>query len=302
MPTDKLIPRELILEPPLPMRAQMDDQKLLELADSIKEVGILNPVLVRPVSLDTETGTFIPYVHDDNPPVTIETRYVIIAGHRRFIASGLAHLEMLPCRVYEDNEQEDVALMVAENLCREDTTAAEEGVWIMQLVEVNGWSLDQLCQKFKRSENWINERVTLVQSDSRVVEAVAKRLITFSVAKALLKCKDDDQRFYLMQRAITYGANTREVTAWVTNWDKERPVTVDPNGQPQLIQVQVTPPPEPEPCLWCLRPDDEQQIVLVRMHHYHIRDLMDWLIRTGHHELRPDKPQDSGDSAQSAAT
>src|SRR5260370_14418325 len=85
---------------------------------------------------------------------------------------------------------------------RDDVTAAEQGYWILTLVDKKHYSMPQLMQRFRRSEAWINERVDLVQTDAEISAAVAERRISFSVAKQLLRVKEKDHRDYYLQEAV----------------------------------------------------------------------------------------------------
>lgn len=283
MPEHKILPRSLLLEPPLPLRAAMDQAKLDELIASIKTLGILEPLLVTPRLVDADTYTqvvakVLPNI-DDSPRQV----YEIIDGHRRYIAAGVCGLTEVPCIIFDNVEETKLQIMVDATMVREDVTAAEEGLLYLQLCELHGWSIDQLCKRFSRSAGYINDRVYLVRGDPKVAEAVARREISFGVARILLKCKDAPHRAYLLDMARTHGCNTRTVELWVTQWKQNE--AIQNNGgapaPPQPMPVFEAPP--PPRCLWCTHEDNPEDMVPVMLHRWHVRDLTEWLLRTGIH-------------------
>src|SRR5216684_695620 len=115
---------DLLLEPPLTARMSMDEEKLHELEESIKRLGVLQDLAVVPSN----------------------GKYEIVFGHRRFIAARLAGLVKVPCKVYENADDAKYEMMLAENGFREEVTAAEEGAFFLDLAEKHGWSEPQICQ------------------------------------------------------------------------------------------------------------------------------------------------------------
>ena len=283
MPQSKLIKRELLLEPPDPMRASMDEPALIELAHSLKDVGQLMPLLVTPAGWRTPDGAITHVCPDDGDQLRYTELFEIIDGHRRYLASAITGITELQCTVFENVEEAKFAMMVHANLMREDVTPAEEGIQYLTLAEKHGWGIEQLCRTFKRSEHYIHDRVALVQGDAKITQAVGERKINFGVAKVLLRCKDEAHRHYLLNMALTHGATVRTAEAWLASWNAQ----VDAAGGAMAPPVAVpsgpwTPPPPPE-CLWCLDNDDTQNMVQVWIHRYHLKELLRWLESAGVH-------------------
>ena len=160
-----MIPLAQIAEPPAPMRASMDEQKLNDLAGDIRLRGILLNLLVVPAG----------------------DGYEIIDGHRRFLAARMVGLAEAPCMVHERNEALNAGAMLVANILREDVTAAEEGWYFLELVERHHWTEEALCQTLGRSADYIAERIALVRKDPEVAGANAERKIEYSVARELLR-------------------------------------------------------------------------------------------------------------------
>src|SRR5713101_1800778 len=136
---------DLLLEPPLTLRMTMDDEKLHDLAESIKLYGVLQNLVVVPASdLPAEFAGALLVTESTVSPLDA-VRYEIVAGHRRYLAARLAGLVTVPCKIYEKLEDGKYAVMLAENGFREEVTAAEEGVFFLELAEKQGRSEPQLC-------------------------------------------------------------------------------------------------------------------------------------------------------------
>lgn len=302
MPESKTIPRELLLEPPVPMRAQMDEQALNELAASMGLLGVLFPLLVIPRNvIRTEAGE---YVECDDPAKVPTGRqcYEIVDGHRRYLAAGIARIDELPCRVFENADDAKFAMMAHANIMREDVTPAEEGLQFLQLAEKCGWGIEQLMQTFKCSENYINDRVALVQGDPEVCRAVATRQIVFGVAKALLKCKEDAHRRYLLQLCITHGANVRTAETYVQQWKQQAAM----QGDGEQVHITVAPampftPPE-ELCLWCCKGTYPEHFERVVIHRWHLDDLLSLLKQVGIHATLDASTEAAQETAQPATS
>ncbi len=248
MPDYRKIPIELIDPPELPSRTVMDQAELDDLAESVKTKGVLEPILV----------------------VETNGRFNVCAGHRRYLAAKMAYLVELPCMVYKPGEIDPEMATLEENLCREEVTAAEQGWWILELVERRSYSMPDLCRKFRRSEHWINERVELVRADARIAEAVAKREISFSVARELVHCKDEKHRHYLLGQAITHGLNVRTVKFMVDQHDRDQRAGLGVQAQPAGTSPAVPAPEMLSPhCVFCGLRDAAQNMVQVMVHFYH---------------------------------
>jgi len=251
MSTLKIVKRTELVEPPLPIRAAMDDVKLQELADSIRRRGIILPLRVR----------------------VVDGRYEIVDGHRRYTAGCMIGLSEFPVSVTDAGDGDCFGEMLDANVCREDITAAEEGIQFLQCAERYGWGIEDLKHYFAKSEDYINKRVRLIEKFPDVVPFVADRKITFGQAQQIMRCSDPSQRQYLLDQAATHGANVRTLTYMVDQWQTSVLVQQGkPAAHTPEHSVSVVPVEQPE-CEFCHRSDDQYNMTTVHVHTYHKRDL-----------------------------
>jgi ParB family transcriptional regulator, chromosome partitioning protein len=262
VPETREINVNLLLEPPLTERSTMDDEKLHELAESIKVHGVLQNLVVVPSN----------------------GKYEIVAGHRRYLAARLAGLEHVPCKIYEDLEDGKYAVMMAENGFREEVTAADEGMFFLDLAEKKGWSEPQLCKYFHRSAEYINERCKLVTKYPEVMKSVRAREMNFSQAKAIMRCKLPKWQPWLIEQAVTHGATARSLNQYVDQFHHNDLSTGGPVPNHSSEQHPLLLEPEKQRCVWCQRNDDQVNITELKIHSYHVRDLTEFLKATG---IRP---------------
>lgn len=198
-PRFEKIPRAKLLEPSRPMRETFDDEKLIELADSIRRVGIVQSLAV--------------IVEGD--------QYRIAAGHRRYVASGIAGLAELPCMVWPAGTPIGEAIKNAENGPREDVNPAEEATYLEGLLrEECGGDVDQLCSLTGLKRDYVEKRLLLLGGDPKVLEELRAKRISFSVAQELNKFDDDKARLMHLQMAVGGGASARLVQQWRAEYER----------------------------------------------------------------------------------
>lgn len=248
MPESRDITIDFLAEPPAPVRATMDTVKLEELAASIRRMGLLQPIVVVPLRAESAPGVGDANAPDGAAPTPGTARYEIVAGHRRFLAARMAGLRAVPCRVYESDEIAKEAVMLHENTCREDLSAAEEGWLFCEIAEREGITEMELCRLTGHDPGYIYPRMDLVRKDEEVAKANAQREINFAVAKAINKCEDQAHRRYLLQLAVQSGATARVVTGWVQQYNAQ---ASEPQPPQQEGGAVIAPPPPPENVLKC---------------------------------------------------
>lgn len=179
-------------EPSLPIRIAMDDARMEDLCDSMAKSGLLQPIGVKPVN----------------------GRYEIEFGHRRFLAATRLRWATIPALIFQPAELQSGAAMLAENICREDITAAEEALLFAQAQEKFSLDEDGLVEMFRRSSDYIADRLRLLRDDPEVFKALHERKINFSVARELNKVPDEQTRRYYLDAAVRGGVNARTVMGW----------------------------------------------------------------------------------------
>ncbi|MGH2456533.1 MAG: ParB/RepB/Spo0J family partition protein [Candidatus Limnocylindria bacterium] len=171
------IPVERILPNPAQPRLSYEEDSLGELADSIREHGVLQPILVRPVG----------------------SQYELIAGERRWRASRLAKRETIPAIVADFDEQTALEVSIIENLQREDVSPLEEAAMFRKMTDL-GYSVRQLAQKIGKDKGYVENRMRLAEAPPEIRELVSVRKDTISHAYELMKIGDERTRRRLAKR------------------------------------------------------------------------------------------------------
>lgn len=285
MPTPKIVPRAMLLEPPEPLRCAMEDDELQELVDSIKRLGILEPLLVMPRYQNCQ-GEF----QAERDPGMGElnakpSKYEIVDGHRRYIASGRAGLEEIPVMIFEDSEDAKHAIMLDATQCHVKATPFEEGVQFLELAEKHRWSMTDLMHRFHRSEDYINDRVDAVRKDARVAAALRDRAITLGQAKEILKQKSEPERLYLLEQAAVHGATIRSLTVMRQHQDADARIAqgiLAPHTPPAAVPPVAV---EKPVCVWCHKGDDPENLRTIQVHWYHREVTISVVDKVAEHNL-----------------
>ena len=169
-----------ILPNPAQPRLSYDEESLTELADSIREHGVLQPILVRPVG----------------------GQYELIAGERRWRASRMAERDVIPAIVVEFDEATALEVSIIENLQREDVTPLEEASMFRKMTERFGYSVRQLAQKVGKDKGYVENRLRLTDAPPDIRELLSLRKDTISHAYELMKIGDERQRRRLEKRIL----------------------------------------------------------------------------------------------------
>ncbi len=167
------IPIEGIDPNPEQPRLAFDEDTLNELAASIREHGVLQPVLVRPLG---------------------NNRYQLVAGERRWRASKLAGLETIPALVEELDDDTALEISIIENLQREDLSPLDEAAMYDRMIREHGYSIRRLAQKLGKDKGYLENRLRLADAPDEVRELVSVRKDTLSHAYELLKVDDPKKR------------------------------------------------------------------------------------------------------------
>ncbi len=171
------VPVGKILPNPAQPRHSYEEDSLTELADSIREHGVLQPILVRPVG----------------------SQYELIAGERRWRASRLAQRDTIPAIVAEFDDQTALEVSIIENLQREDVSPLEEAAMFRKMTDL-GYSVRQLAQKIGKDKGYVENRMRLADAPPEVRELVSVRKDTISHAYELMKVGDERTRRRLARK------------------------------------------------------------------------------------------------------
>jgi ParB family chromosome partitioning protein len=173
VPVDRIEPN------PDQPRMTFDEEGIQELAASITEHGVLQPILVRPL--------------DDN-------RYQLIAGERRWRAARIAGRRDIPAMIEEIDDETALEIAIIENLQREDLSPLDEAIMYEQMTSERGYSLRKLAQKLGKDKGYIENRLRLADAPSEIKQLVSLRKDTLSHAYELLKVDDPRKRRKLAEQ------------------------------------------------------------------------------------------------------
>jgi ParB family chromosome partitioning protein len=191
-PELRRIPVELIAANPQQPRRQFDEESLVALADSLRERGVIQPVLVRPRAGGT---------------------YELIAGERRWRAAQLAGLEVIPAIVqpYEDRESLELALI--ENMAREDLNPVEEARACSLLVDELGLTREDVGRRVGRSRVAVSNLMRILDLPDEILDELIEGRLTEGHGRALLMAPDHADRRRLGRAAVAEGWTVRETEA-----------------------------------------------------------------------------------------
>ena len=184
-------------------RRQFDDDSLQELADSVKQYGILQPLIVKK--------------HDKF--------YEIIAGERRWRAAKLAGLKEVPVLIRDYAENEIVEIALIENIQREDLNPIEEALAYKRLMEEFSLKQDQVAAKVSKSRAAITNSLRLLKLDQRVQNLLSEEMITTGHARALLAIEDPDQQYETAMKVFDEKLSVREIEKLVKQMSKKKKET-----------------------------------------------------------------------------
>ncbi len=209
------LPVGSIVPNPRQPRTVFDEEALAELANSIREIGVLQPVVVRRTGTDTAG----------------EAQYELIMGERRLRASQDAGLERIPAIVRETDDADLLRDALLENLHRSQLNALEEAAAYQQLLDDFACTHEELAQRIHRSRPQISNTLRLLKLPPLVQRRVAAGVLSAGHARALLGLPDAAAMERLAQRIVAEGLSVRATEEIVTlGGDAEKPVIRRPRA------------------------------------------------------------------------
>jgi len=171
------------------VRKNFDKEALEELAESIKEYGLIQPIVV------TKKDNY----------------YSIVAGERRWRASKIAGLKEIPAIIREDDEKVNAEISLIENMQREDLNPIEKATGIKTLMDNYGMSQDEIAKKLGKARSTIINWTRVLNLDPRVLEMVKEGKISEGHCKALLAITDPDKQYIAAKHMLERGSTVREI-------------------------------------------------------------------------------------------
>lgn len=175
-------------------RKEFDEDALSELSKSIEQNGVIQPILVRPVTGGT---------------------YQIVAGERRWRAARMAGLTEVPVVIREMSDEEAAVFALIENLQREDLNPIEEAIGIRSLIDEFGMTQDEAADRVGKSRVAVTNTLRLLKLPENILSMVAKGKITAGHARALISLEDEGRMLKIANAVIDNNLTVREVEKMV---------------------------------------------------------------------------------------
>ncbi len=193
---------------PYQPRRTFDTETLNELAKSIEEYGVVQPVIVK----KSIKG------------------YELIAGERRTKAAKIAGLKVIPAIIKDFDDQQMMEIALIENIQREDLNPMDEAVSISNIIKLRGYTQDEFANKFGKSRTYVTNILGLLKLPEDVKKMVEKRTLSMSHARVLSKIDDEEKVVRLAKQVITDELSVRELEKITQDDKKEIEVVKNKSG------------------------------------------------------------------------
>ncbi len=196
----ELIKMDLIDRPAKISRELIDPERVRELAESIRENGLLQPVLLRPVN----------------------GRFEIVAGDRRYLAHKVLNLKEIKAIVREVDDHDTVVLRGIENLQRENLTPSEEAGVYLLMKEEGGLSAGAIAKKTGKSINTVSRYLHFARCPEEVRRSVDRKEISLTCLETLQEIDDPETFMYFFKMAASNGITDKVARLWVDDYAKTK--------------------------------------------------------------------------------
>lgn len=200
------IPLQSIRPNPHQPRHLFDEDGLQELAASIAQIGVLQPILVRPA----------------------DNGYELIAGERRWRAAGIAALEVIPAIVRTTDDMSSMEQALVENLHRADLTPLEEAAAYHQLIEDFDFTHEQVAERVGKSRSAISNALRLMALPTEIQQYLGDGRLTARHARSLLSIDDAETQLRYAREAVSNELTVRELEALISGQSSQQSVTQPP--------------------------------------------------------------------------
>ena len=186
-----------IVTNPYQPRKVFDEEALNELASSIKEYGVVQPIIVK----KTVSG------------------YELVAGERRTKAAKIAGLKEIPAIVKDFNDQEMMEIALIENIQREDLNPIEEAESFNNIIKLRGYTQEEFATKFGKSRSYVTNILGLLTLPDEVKKMVSNKELSMGHARSLSKIDDEEKVISIAKRIVKEGLSVRQTEDLLKNSD-----------------------------------------------------------------------------------
>lgn len=201
--------REKIKLPKQMMRQMISEKDMEDLVRSIKEVGLINPIIVRKMGDD----------------------YELVAGLRRLMAVDMLKMEKVYVRVIRAGDEKAERIKMDENKEREDINPVDEGIYFFEMMGRFSWNQKQLAERFRVSESYVSQRVGSMGWPDRLKQVVVDGKLIFSVAREFAQIKDLGEMERVIDQAISSGVSPAVAARWRQEINRELLIAGGLTGQ-----------------------------------------------------------------------
>lgn len=198
---------------PFQPRTQFEKDALIELSESIKELGIIQPVTVRKLGYG---------------------KYQLISGERRFRASQIAGLKEIPAFIRIANDQEMLEMALVENIQRQDLDALEVAFSYQKLIEECNLTQEKLSDRVGKKRSTVANYLRLLKLPAEIQLAIRTREISMGHARALINIEDEKKQLAIARRVIKEGLSVRQVEDIVKDKKEEKALKTSKGNKPDL--------------------------------------------------------------------
>lgn len=207
------IPVSQIDPNPFQPREDFDPEALIELAASIKEQGIIQPITVRKMGYD---------------------KYQLISGERRLKASKLAGIDDIPCYIRIANDQQMLEMALVENIQRESLNALEIAISYQRLMDECDLTQDELSKRVGKNRTTVSNYIRLLKLPAEIQVAIRDSKITMGHARALINIDDEQTQIAILRNIMLKDLSVREVEEIGRNLNKQ------PSAKKETIPVKLS--------------------------------------------------------------
>ena len=186
---------------PFQPRSKFDEEKIQELASSIKELGIIQPITVRELE---------------------EGKYQLITGERRLRAASIAGLKRIPAFVRSADDQDMLELALVENIQREDLDAIEVSISYQRLIEECKLTQENLSERVGKKRSTITNYLRLLKLPAEIQLGITEKKISMGHARTLVNIEDSDDQINIFYRIIAEDLSVRKVESLVRKMNRDK--------------------------------------------------------------------------------
>ena len=235
----KDIPLDQINDPKFQPRDKLEVAGIEALANSIRELGLINPILVQKV----------------------DTGYRLIAGTRRYHAFQMLGRETITAKIMEGEDREFTLLQFSENFHRQDLNPIQTAKMIQFLLEEMKLTTIEIAQLTNKSRDWVSRNLSLLEMPQYLIEAVETGVINPSIAYELKRIPDEDIRQIYVNYALQGGCTEKIARQWVNQAIATIAARDQRIATREIRSTEPPPPPSPAPqptrCYICGAPEDK---------------------------------------------